>query len=422
MTGLVDGKGSNELLLSRVNTIREEAGGANRFFISDLNGPLYIFDKATKKFTVYLDFNGSRDKSGIFRKLFITRGYGNGLNGFYLDPDYTRNGKFYTDAHRGSGASRLEPSQQRELPRAERRRLHHDRGDHDTGTSPERGGADPVDRFEPVERDVRGHGARAVPRAAEHDQPPAGRHHLQSGGASRRSGLARALHGVRRWRVGRIEDRRDPGEPAAARQPRGKDPAHHPGSRQPCRHEHGERERPLPHSQRQSVRLHARCAQGDLGLRLPQSASPELGDRSRQPGQQSPDRQLGRHEHVGDGLSRTAKASTTATRGARATSCSRTTIEPARSLPIDRIPLQIGEQPTDKHAGADLSGDSVRPRPEGRRLDRQRLRLQRQGDRRRFAGSTSSPTSRPAASGTPTTKTCWPPTTARPRRWRRSAR
>ena len=96
MTGLVDGKGSNELLLSRVNTIREEAGGANRFFISDLNGPLYIFDKATKKFTVYLDFNGVGTRSGIFRKLFITRGYGNGLNGFYLDPDYTRNGKFYT--------------------------------------------------------------------------------------------------------------------------------------------------------------------------------------------------------------------------------------------------------------------------------------------------------------------------------------
>jgi glucose/sorbosone dehydrogenase len=96
MTGLVDGKGSNELLLSRVNTLREEAGGANRLFISDLNGPLYIYDKQTKKLTVYLDFNGNDGKSGLFRKLTITQGYGNGLNGFYLDPDYTRNGKFYT--------------------------------------------------------------------------------------------------------------------------------------------------------------------------------------------------------------------------------------------------------------------------------------------------------------------------------------
>ena len=65
-------------------------------FVSDLNGPLYILDKGTKKFTVYLDFNGSEGKTGIFHRLTIASGYGNGLNGFYLDPDYTRNGKFYT--------------------------------------------------------------------------------------------------------------------------------------------------------------------------------------------------------------------------------------------------------------------------------------------------------------------------------------
>ncbi len=35
-------------------------------------------------------------RKGMFRKLAIAQGYGNGLNGFYLDPDYTRNGKFYT--------------------------------------------------------------------------------------------------------------------------------------------------------------------------------------------------------------------------------------------------------------------------------------------------------------------------------------
>src|SRR6266550_8261629 len=68
MTGLVDGKGSNDLLLSRVNTLREEAGGAKRLFISDLNGPLYILDKETKKFVVYLDFNGTDGKTGMFHK------------------------------------------------------------------------------------------------------------------------------------------------------------------------------------------------------------------------------------------------------------------------------------------------------------------------------------------------------------------
>src|SRR3989442_14130341 len=96
MTGLVDGKGNNELLLSRVNTLREEVGGAKRLFISDLNGPLYILDKDTKAFTVYLNFNGNAGKAGIFRRLTTKVGYGNGLNGFYLDPDFTRHGKFYT--------------------------------------------------------------------------------------------------------------------------------------------------------------------------------------------------------------------------------------------------------------------------------------------------------------------------------------
>lgn len=96
MTGRVEGKTSNEALLARVNTLREELGGGSRFFISDLNGPLYILDKATKKLALYLDFNGSAGKKGIFQKLTIVTGYGNGLNGFYLDPDYSRNGKFYT--------------------------------------------------------------------------------------------------------------------------------------------------------------------------------------------------------------------------------------------------------------------------------------------------------------------------------------
>ena len=96
MTGLVDGTGTNDLLLSRVNTLREEVGGARRLFISDLNGPLYILDKDSKAPRVYLDFNGQPGRKGMFRRLAIEQGYGNGLNGFYLDPDYTRNGKFYT--------------------------------------------------------------------------------------------------------------------------------------------------------------------------------------------------------------------------------------------------------------------------------------------------------------------------------------
>jgi hypothetical protein len=96
MTGLVDGKGSNDVLLARVNALREEPGGANRLFITDLNGPLYILDKDTKKFTTYLDFNGRDSHGGLFHKLFTEAGYGSGLNAFYFDPDYHKNGKFYT--------------------------------------------------------------------------------------------------------------------------------------------------------------------------------------------------------------------------------------------------------------------------------------------------------------------------------------
>src|SRR6187402_3231759 len=41
--------------LARVNNLRDEPGG-RRFFVNDLNGPLYVFDKRTKQFTTYLDF------------------------------------------------------------------------------------------------------------------------------------------------------------------------------------------------------------------------------------------------------------------------------------------------------------------------------------------------------------------------------
>src|SRR5262247_4471854 len=71
ITGLVDGKTNYDALLARVSGLREEPGGANRLFVPDLNGPLYIVDKDTKKLTVYLDFNCREWKSGIFHKLFM---------------------------------------------------------------------------------------------------------------------------------------------------------------------------------------------------------------------------------------------------------------------------------------------------------------------------------------------------------------
>ena len=82
-------------LLARVNFLREEPGG-RRFFVNDLNGPLYILDKNTRQFTTYLDFNGLAGRPGLFQKLTFERNFATGLINFIFDPDYARNGVFYT--------------------------------------------------------------------------------------------------------------------------------------------------------------------------------------------------------------------------------------------------------------------------------------------------------------------------------------
>lgn len=97
MTGAMDGKGQNAGLLARVNFLREEPGGAKkRFFVNDLNGPLYILDKDTRKLTTYLNFNGRDGQPGLFHKLTFENGFANGFIDFTFDPDYAHNGKFYT--------------------------------------------------------------------------------------------------------------------------------------------------------------------------------------------------------------------------------------------------------------------------------------------------------------------------------------
>jgi glucose/arabinose dehydrogenase len=81
--------------LARVNFLREEPGG-RRFFVNDLNGPLYILDKKTKQFTTYLDFNGLGNRRGLFQRFTFERNFATGLINVVFDPDYPRNGVFYT--------------------------------------------------------------------------------------------------------------------------------------------------------------------------------------------------------------------------------------------------------------------------------------------------------------------------------------
>ena len=88
-TNLVSGQ------LARGSILRDEPGG-QRFFVTDLNGPLYILHKQTKQLTPYLNFDGMGDRAGLFPKFTAARGFAAGLMNFVFDPDYARNGIFYT--------------------------------------------------------------------------------------------------------------------------------------------------------------------------------------------------------------------------------------------------------------------------------------------------------------------------------------
>lgn len=77
-------------VLARGSILRDEPGGGQRFFINDLTGPLYILDKQTKQLTTYLNFDG------LFPKFTAAQGYAAGMMNFVFDPDYARNGIFYT--------------------------------------------------------------------------------------------------------------------------------------------------------------------------------------------------------------------------------------------------------------------------------------------------------------------------------------
>jgi len=110
ITGELDGQNTRGQL-ARVNVLHDEPGG-RRFFVNDLNGPLYILDKQTKQFSVYLDFNGLAGRPGLFPKFTFERNFATGLTNFVFDPDYPRNGVFYTlhmEDPSGAGAPAPKP-------------------------------------------------------------------------------------------------------------------------------------------------------------------------------------------------------------------------------------------------------------------------------------------------------------------------
>ena len=76
--------------------MREEPAAARRFFVNDLNGPLYILNRTTKNATLYLDFNGRGVMRGLFDRIATEAGLASGFISFEFDPDYAANGRFYT--------------------------------------------------------------------------------------------------------------------------------------------------------------------------------------------------------------------------------------------------------------------------------------------------------------------------------------
>lgn len=86
----VDFKGQ----LGRVTSMRSEPLNAplasSRFFVNDQSGTIYILDKNTKQFTAYLNF------PQIFPKFVSDTGNTAGIVSIAFDPDYAKNGKFYT--------------------------------------------------------------------------------------------------------------------------------------------------------------------------------------------------------------------------------------------------------------------------------------------------------------------------------------
>lgn len=105
-SGVLAGVTDNAVYVARVNFLREEPGPIlNRFFVNDLNGQLYILNRATREFVTYLDFNRNVAETpaatGLFGAFTRANGYANGLVTFQFDPEYhvagsPNAGKFYT--------------------------------------------------------------------------------------------------------------------------------------------------------------------------------------------------------------------------------------------------------------------------------------------------------------------------------------
>ncbi len=227
MTGVTQGKASNEVLLARVNAMREEPGGATRLFVTDMNGPLYILDKKTKKFTTYLDFDGREGQPGLFHRFFIDDRLRQRPERLLLRSRLPAQRQVLHRPHGGPAADGVEPAGHQELPGAEPRRLHDDGRLRRPARPVNEGVLIEWTDTNPSNATFEGTARELMRVRLNTRSHPDGRPDLQPDGASGRPGLARDVRRSRRRRVRRVPHRGDPSQPAAPRQPRRQDSSHH---------------------------------------------------------------------------------------------------------------------------------------------------------------------------------------------------
>ena len=107
----------------RVELDADETVGVAGFVREAVEESGVTLDKATKKFTAYLDFNGREGHTGLFHRFAYETGYANGLVSLQFDPDYRRNGRFYT-IHIEDPAVEAPASPTTRTARPQRPRLH----------------------------------------------------------------------------------------------------------------------------------------------------------------------------------------------------------------------------------------------------------------------------------------------------------
>ncbi len=87
---------------ARINYIGDVPDGTRRQYVPDLNGPLYLLDRGQR--SLYLDLKAE------FPDFYSGRGMGSGFGFVTFDPEFEKNGKFYTVHTEKGGAADTKPT------------------------------------------------------------------------------------------------------------------------------------------------------------------------------------------------------------------------------------------------------------------------------------------------------------------------